>query len=205
MVQLSSCVIVLLRVSLWVSTTTAFLGAKTPSKLMHSTLQMSEQGAWLPICSTSNIPTDLPQSIVLNGERLVVWKKPNSTDWSVMSDVCPHRMAPLSQGRIDPHSGCIECPYHGQQFDTKGTCTLIPQLDVGAQIPLVNNAHTLRTHITGDLLWAFCPLPDGQGTTHSLYSHNLPSTNSILSLLPLHIFSYASSIELYYTTGTSPT
>ena len=42
-----------------------------------------------------------------------------------MSDVCPHRMAPLSQGRIDPHSGCIECPYHGQQFDTKGGLFMI--------------------------------------------------------------------------------
>lgn len=79
-----------------------------------------------------------------------------------MSDACPHRLAPLSQGRIDPLSGCIECPYHGQQFDTAGTCTLIPQLEKGSKIPLANNAHSLAVHSTGDLLWAFVPLPEGK-------------------------------------------
>ena len=167
--------------SLWVSLTSAFMvRTRSTSSFRRPMLQMSEQGAWLPICSISNIPTDLPQSIIVNKERLVVWKKPNTTEWSVMSDVCPHRMAPLSQGRIDPHSGCIECPYHGQQFDTTGTCTLIPQLDEGTRIPLANNAHTLRTHLTGDLLWAFCPLPDGQGT----YPFTFPSTpNTVMYTL----------------------
>jgi phenylpropionate dioxygenase-like ring-hydroxylating dioxygenase large terminal subunit len=27
----------------------------------------------------------------------------------------------LSQGRVDPQTGCIECPYHGWQFNSTGT------------------------------------------------------------------------------------
>lgn len=53
--------------------------------------------------------TDLPIPVEVLGRKLVAWKSPITNAWSVMSDECPHRQAPLSQGRIDPLSGCIEC------------------------------------------------------------------------------------------------
>ena len=29
-------------------------------------------------------------------------------------------LAPLSQGRVDGATGCLECPYHGWQFAADG-------------------------------------------------------------------------------------
>lgn len=75
--------------------------------------------------------------------------------------------------------GCIECPYHGWQFDSIGLCTKIPQQEQQIQqdegkdkfdddrdnspapskIFRSTNARTLRTHVTGDLVWAFVDLP----------------------------------------------
>ena len=43
-------------------------------------------------------------------------------------DCCPHRLAPLSEGRIDHQTGNLYCNYHGWQFDSTGSCTNIPQL-----------------------------------------------------------------------------
>lgn len=43
---------------------------------------------------------------------------------SVLLDRCPHRNAPLSDGRVV--DGRIECPYHGWTFDGGGQCVLIP-------------------------------------------------------------------------------
>ena len=48
-----------------------------------------------------------------------------------LRDICPHRAAPLSAGRLvaDPVAGeAVECPYHGWRFSTAGVCTAIPSL-----------------------------------------------------------------------------
>ena len=148
------------------------------SSSLSSSLRMSVEmgaGAWLPIASKSTLPTTLPMALQVAGERLVVWRNAAADIWSVQKDVCPHRLAPLSQGRVDPLTQCIECPYHGQQFSADGTCTRIPQLEDGGKIPRSNDATTLRTHSTGDLLWAFVPLPAGQASHFdTLPEHVLP-------------------------------
>ena len=65
-------------------------------------------------------PTDV---LVLPGHR-VIWYADGR--WNVLRDVCPHRLVPLSEGRID-EAGQMECGYHGWAFTGDGTCTKIPQ------------------------------------------------------------------------------
>ena len=57
-----------------------------------------------------------------------------------LRDICPHRAAPLSAGRLVREadgSEAVECPYHGWRFRTDGACSAIPSmvedqgLDVG--------------------------------------------------------------------------
>jgi phenylpropionate dioxygenase-like ring-hydroxylating dioxygenase large terminal subunit len=51
-----------------------------------------------------------------------------------LRDICPHRAAPLSAGRLtlEPDgSPSVECPYHGWRFDTAGVCRAIPSLAAG--------------------------------------------------------------------------
>ena len=48
-----------------------------------------------------------------------------------LRDICPHRAAPLSAGRIVARDGegeTVECPYHGWRFRTDGACAAIPSL-----------------------------------------------------------------------------
>ncbi|MEB3331526.1 MAG: Rieske 2Fe-2S domain-containing protein, partial [Synechococcaceae cyanobacterium] len=52
---------------------------------------------------------------------------PPARGFRVFLDLCPHRLAPLSQGRIDPDSGLLTCSYHGWSFDGDGLCRRIPQ------------------------------------------------------------------------------
>lgn len=44
-----------------------------------------------------------------------------------MSNICPHRFAPLDRGLR--FGDTIECPYHGLRFDEGGTCVLNPHTD----------------------------------------------------------------------------
>ena len=48
-----------------------------------------------------------------------------------MRDICPHRAAPLSAGRVVQKAGegeTVECPYHGWRFRPDGVCAAIPSL-----------------------------------------------------------------------------
>jgi phenylpropionate dioxygenase-like ring-hydroxylating dioxygenase large terminal subunit len=144
-------------------------------------------GAWLPVASLSELSGNkdmkIPVRVEIAGEKYAVWNTlegSNGYKWSVVSDVCPHRNAPLSQGRIDPVTKCIECPYHGWQFDHDGECTKIPQLDdkFDSKIPPNTDVKSLPTYITGDMLWAFVPLVDGQ------YSNYDTLPDEIIRILP---------------------
>lgn len=114
-------------------------------------------GAWIPIASASALKGLGPQRIEVMGLALVVWEA--DREWSVMSDACPHRLAPLSQGRVDPETNCIECPYHGWKFDTNGTLIEVPQLEVNRSVAAIKggNARSLPVHQAGDLIFAFLP------------------------------------------------
>ncbi|GLC67059.1 hypothetical protein PLESTF_000510600 [Pleodorina starrii] len=47
--------------------------------------------------------------------------------WRVFADRCPHRLVPLSEGRIEPDDGTLSCAYHGWRFDGSGAPRSIPQ------------------------------------------------------------------------------
>lgn len=49
-------------------------------------------------------------------------------------DRCPHRLAPLTLGSVDPELG-LRCGYHGWTFDGTGGCTSIPALGPDAHLP----------------------------------------------------------------------
>jgi phenylpropionate dioxygenase-like ring-hydroxylating dioxygenase large terminal subunit len=54
-----------------------------------------------------------------------------------LRDICPHRAAPLSAGRLtatEDGGEAVECPYHGWTFRTDGACAKIPSLAAGQQM-----------------------------------------------------------------------
>lgn len=131
------------------------------------------KGGWLPVGSITTMSDTEPNLIRIVNKDWVVWK---GDEWSVQEDVCIHRKAPLSQGRID--NKCIECPYHGWQYNESGDVTCIPQSNDNILNNNVNNnrnknmsnmsntsintqksiqLQSLSTCKTNDLLWAFFP------------------------------------------------
>lgn len=50
-----------------------------------------------------------------------------------LSNTCVHRGGSLSQGKV--MKNCIQCPYHGWQFDADGECQKVPSLGPGGKPP----------------------------------------------------------------------
>ena len=75
---------------------------------------------WYPISPLEDLDPKRPTPVTLLGLGLVIWKPGFADQYCVFLDQCPHRLAPLSQGRVDEKTGHLMCSYHGWQFDPQG-------------------------------------------------------------------------------------
>ena len=76
---------------------------------------------WTAVALSRNLKSD-PMQVVHDGVPVVLFRAGDKVQ--ALDDLCPHRLAELSKGRV--MSGQIECPYHGWRFDGAGLCTAIP-------------------------------------------------------------------------------
>jgi pheophorbide a oxygenase len=81
---------------------------------------------WVPLASAYELDPDRPSPLEFLGQKYVCYRE-NNQKWVVMDDSCPHRLAPLSEGRIKRESNSLQCSYHGWEFNADGLCIRIPQ------------------------------------------------------------------------------
>lgn len=84
----------------------------------------------------------------LFGDKKVVLFPGNDGRTKVIDDICPHRGAKLSRGKIT--DGCIQCPYHGWVFNGDGRLIHIP---TSKSIPKKSNAISYPTEELYDFVW----------------------------------------------------
>ncbi|CAM9329150.1 unnamed protein product, partial [Ectocarpus sp. 12 AP-2014] len=96
-----------------------------------------------------------PLSFQLLGKDLVVWRN-NEGRWSAFDDRCPHRAAPLSEGRVEK-DGSLLCAYHAWRFDADGKCLSIPQSDRGGKDETNPRAcaKLYPTQVAQDMVWVW--------------------------------------------------
>lgn len=82
--------------------------------------------AWYPISYLEDLNKTKLTPFTLLNTNLVIWWDSLTQTWRVFEDGCPHRLAPLSEERIN-EDGWLECSYHGWAFSGSGKCDRIPQ------------------------------------------------------------------------------
>ncbi|MBC6403800.1 MAG: aromatic ring-hydroxylating dioxygenase subunit alpha [Hyphomonadaceae bacterium] len=99
------------------------------------------------------------------GEPIMLGRHRDGTMFA-LRDICPHRAAPLSAGRIKADT--VECPYHGWRFATDdGRCVEIPALcsdqDVDTEkirvrhFPVQENGQLIWVYISSDKRFSGTP------------------------------------------------
>ncbi|KAL3614632.1 hypothetical protein CASFOL_041527 [Castilleja foliolosa] len=91
-----------------------------------SSSKFSWRDHWYPVSLVEDLDPRYPTPFQLLNRDLVLWFDNSASKWVAFDDKCPHRLAPLSEGRID-ENGQLQCSYHGWSFDGCGSCTRIPQ------------------------------------------------------------------------------
>jgi phenylpropionate dioxygenase-like ring-hydroxylating dioxygenase large terminal subunit len=84
---------------------------------------------WYPLSPIEDLEPNRPTPVTILGKQLVIWKSSALKNYQVFLDQCPHRLAALSEGRIEEKTGTLMCSYHGWEFDDRGVCTRIPQAE----------------------------------------------------------------------------
>jgi phenylpropionate dioxygenase-like ring-hydroxylating dioxygenase large terminal subunit len=135
----------------------------------------SSNNNWQPIAISDEIKKNHPYSIWFNHKPLVVFREQDN-QIQALDDLCPHRQAPLSQGKII--QGEIQCPYHGWQFNGEGVCTRVPGLQNNNCKNSLVKAWTLKEEM--GLLWCCDNKTDDQ----------LPEFNPVMPPIKIQTLDY---------------
>lgn len=98
--------------------------------LTHENLK-TEEGVfswtkqWYPLAVVEFLEPGKPHAMQLLGKDIVLWRD-GSGKWCCFEDFCPHRLVPLSEGRVES-DGTLACAYHAWRFDGQGHCVSVPQ------------------------------------------------------------------------------
>lgn len=80
------------------------------------------KNCWYPAFWSDEL-TEEPISRLILGEYVMFYRSQSGSIIG-LQDACPHRFAPLSQGKLE--EDVIQCPYHGLKFGSDGKCVHNP-------------------------------------------------------------------------------
>lgn len=119
------------------------------------------ESQWYPVIWARDLELNEPTKVTVFDVDYVVARLENN-EVIAMKDVCTHKQAALSEGRVTS-SGNFQCAYHGWSFDGKsGECVEIPQIvqnrsdeKGGAKIPARACGDAVPAQIHQDMVWLF--------------------------------------------------
>ncbi len=116
-------------------------------------ISMAPRNAWYPLTWSRLVTRELACHRVL-GNELVVYRA-ESGGAIALADVCPHRLAPLSKGKL--RGDAVECGYHGMTFGADGRCIRIPGQKL---IPANASVRSYPLHEKMGLVWIWPGNPE---------------------------------------------
>jgi len=97
--------------------------------------------------------TDQPVKVRMLGQDFVLFRD-SAGDAHCLSNTCIHRGGSLAGGKIT--GDCIQCPYHGWQFDGDGQCQRMPSLGPDApSVPTRARVDSYPTEERYGIIFAF--------------------------------------------------
>lgn len=86
---------------------------------------------WHVACESDKLK-EKPVGVKMLGVNVVLFRDQGGAA-HCLSNVCSHRGAALSKGKVN--QGCLACPYHGWEYGGDGRCRKMPALGAEARIP----------------------------------------------------------------------
>ncbi len=120
------------------------------------------RNAWYVAAWSDELAAPLFSRTII-GEHVLLYRKLDGSAVA-LSDICPHRFAPLSMGRRV--GDVVQCGYHGLEFGADGQCVKNPQGD--EKIPRAAKLKTYPLEEKFGLVWVW------MGTPHLANPQEIP-------------------------------
>jgi phenylpropionate dioxygenase-like ring-hydroxylating dioxygenase large terminal subunit len=115
---------------------------------------------WYPVGRSEEITNEAPFRARILCLDFVAFRD-SEGQAHVLSDTCIHRGGSLGQGKIK--NNCVECPYHGWQYNAAGRCTIIPSLGYDEKPPARAKIDTYPVQEKYGIVFAFLgDLPENE-------------------------------------------
>lgn len=111
------------------------------------------KNAWYVAGWSSEFNDELRRVTVIE-ENIVMFRN-SSAQVIAMEDRCPHRMLPLSKGKLIGDD--IQCGYHGMTFNCEGKCVRIPGQ---SNVPRSARVTTYAIHEVNNIVWIWMGDPE---------------------------------------------
>jgi phenylpropionate dioxygenase-like ring-hydroxylating dioxygenase large terminal subunit len=134
------------------------------------------RNTWYVAMWGEDLPAGEPRARTILNEPLVFFRKEGG-GVAALSDLCPHRFAPLSAGKVLPGDR-IMCPYHGLEFGTDGSCVHNPHGN--GTIPSAARVRSYPVVEKHSLLWIWM----GQGAAEPT---SIPDYSCFDTTSPVHV------------------
>ncbi len=109
------------------------------------------KNAWYAAMWSSDLPLDQLVDRFILEEPMVFYRREDGSVVALL-DRCPHRFAPLSQGKLIG-GGRIQCGYHGLEFSDGGRCVRNPYGN--GHIPPAATVRTFPTVERHSMIWVW--------------------------------------------------
>jgi phenylpropionate dioxygenase-like ring-hydroxylating dioxygenase large terminal subunit len=78
---------------------------------------------WYAVLESNEVKSGKIVGVTRMGEKLVFWRDEQGY-LACLVDKCPHRGVAFSSGKLQ--GDCVQCPFHGFEFDASGACKIVP-------------------------------------------------------------------------------
>jgi nitrite reductase (NADH) small subunit len=110
---------------------------------MTSNAQTQAEKSYHKVAGTREIAPNSAKTVYANGQQIALFNLDGA--FYALSDGCPHRGAPLSEGMVKEDK--VYCAWHCFDFNLKtGACVAVPELCV----------ETYQVKVEGDEIFVLC-------------------------------------------------
>jgi phenylpropionate dioxygenase-like ring-hydroxylating dioxygenase large terminal subunit len=114
---------------------------------------------WYAILESNEIKKGKLIGVTRMGEKMVAWRN-SQGQLAVMSDKCPHRGVAFSVGKV--MGDCIQCPFHGFEYNISGACSLVPAIGSNSVPPKALTAHSYPVREEHGFVYIWWGEPQGE-------------------------------------------
>jgi len=107
---------------------------------------------WYVVLSSSELKKGQLIGLTRFGEKLAMWRDEKG-DVHCISDICCHRGASLSHGKLLANGERLMCPFHGFEYDPTGKVQAIPSNGRTAPVPENFKVKSYKTYELADFIW----------------------------------------------------